>query len=140
MDKITGKWIGEYMYGNLYPKEWQGKVVTFELDLTFSEGKITGTCVDDDTKDHFSEPAIISGFIRDNYINFIKKYPYFNQINEDLNGIDFKQEQPSQEINYTGRFENGIFIGDWEIISTYKDSFGRTQKDLGNGSWSMHKL
>jgi hypothetical protein len=57
-----------------------------------------------------------------------------------LNGIDFKQEQPSQEINYTGRFENGIFIGDWEIISTYKDSFGHIQKDLGNGSWSMHKL
>lgn len=137
---LSGKWTGEFMYGNLYPAELRGKAVTFELDITVENGQFSGFATDEETDAHFNRPATVSGFIEDNLISFIKKYPHYYETNpNDPEKMIFYPEVASHEIHYEGRYVNGVFTGDWEIISSYKDEWGNIHEDGGNGSWSMQK-
>src|SRR5687767_7425373 len=110
-DFFSGKWAGEYRYGNDYPGMEDAIPVHFEINMTLQSGVLTGECVDDETKKHFDKPAIIEGAIRDNHINFKKKYPYFWD-HDDKNNPRFLPKLPARQIEYTGEFKDGQFSGE----------------------------
>jgi hypothetical protein len=137
-DFFSGKWVGEYQYGRDYPGMDKIAPVTFEINMTVQDGELKGVCVDNETRNHFEKPVLIEGTIRDNVINFKKKYPYFWD-HDDNNRPRFLPKLPARELQYTGRFDNGKFTGEWIISSAFTDETGEVFEYRGTGSWQMHK-
>jgi hypothetical protein len=137
-DFFTGKWVGEYWYGSDYPGMDQKAPVTFEIHMTLQNGVLKGECLDDETRSHFEKPALVEGTINNNEISFQKKYPYFWDHDDNFKPR-FLPKLPAREIKYTGRFENGVFTGEWIITSAFTDETGEIFEYRGSGSWQMHK-
>jgi hypothetical protein len=134
---LSGKWIGKYTYGDEYDESVRGKTVDFELYISVVNGLIKGECVDAEVTTHFEKPATIEGTMVNNTISFVKRYPYYWQ--HEKGGQRFLPKFPSQEISYTGRFENDRFEGEWEIITILVDAQGEMISYKGVGSWFMTK-
>jgi hypothetical protein len=144
MDLITGKWIGEYVYGDSYENELRGKAVKFSIEL-FSDGElIRGTCIDEETHALFREPATIEGSFENDAILFYKTYPG----EDDLIGASrlIAREYNRNRIQYTGilmkRFFTGThyFKGAWEINGSFLDKNGTAIYYESDGTWSMKKV
>src|SRR5690349_1518633 len=134
---LSGKWIGTYTYGEEYDETVRGKSVDFELNISVVNGLIKGECTDGEASPHFDKPATIEGSVLHNSISFVKRYPYYWQ--HENGGQRFLPKIPSQEISYSGRFENDQFEGEWEIITTLIDAQGEMISYKGVGRWSMVK-
>lgn len=134
---LSGKWIGTYTYGDEYDETVRGKTVDFELNISVENGFVKGECRDGEATGHFEKPATIEGTVLDNTISFVKRYPYYWQ--HEKGGQRFLPKLPSQEISYSGRFENDRFEGEWEIITTLVDAQGELISYKGFGNWSMVK-
>ena len=112
MESITGKWIGEYIYGDSYVEELKGKSVKFLLEL-LSEGElISGTCIDEETKELYPKPARIEGTFENGSILFYKTYPSdLEMVENKLRALEYN----SASIQYMGVlkkkffFENSLF-------------------------------
>lgn len=135
---MTENWTGEYTYVEGYPEELKGKSVVFKLIISNTEGEIIGTCTDDEADKVFTEPATIKGFIDNNIISFIKKYPYHWETDEDGNSIVF-ENTPSVEIHYYGNFQNGRFSGDWDMSMDVMTEDEKWMPFTCEGTWSMEK-
>ena len=135
---FSGKWTGEYIYGEGYPASIRGKKVMFEIDMTLDNGLLRGHCTDDEATPHFKQPAVIEGSVCENSISFIKRYPYYWQ-NEDEAGPRFIPKLPSQEVHYSGIFIDDRFEGEWEITTFFVDEEGEPFAYRGNGHWHMKK-
>ena len=138
-DFFSGKWVGEYRYGSDYPGMEQKAPVAFEINFTLQHGVLKGDCVDEETKEHFNKPALIEGTISNNEIKFQKKYPYFWDHDDNFRPR-FLPKLPAREIQYTGRFDNGKFSGEWHISSAFTDETGEIFEYHGSGSWHMEKV
>jgi hypothetical protein len=138
-DFFSGKWVGEYRYGNDYPGMEQQAPVAFVIHMTIQNGVLTGECLDDETKNHFDKPALIEGTISNNEISFQKKYPYFWD-HDDRFKPRFLPKLPAREIKYTGHFNNGKFSGEWIISSAFTDETGEIFEYRGTGYWYMEKV
>jgi hypothetical protein len=136
--QLSGKWVGTYSYGEAYDEPVRGKTVDFEMELTVVNGVIKGECTDAEATAHFKQPATIEGSVFDNTIRFIKRYPHYWQHEGGVRR--FLPKLPSQEINYSGRFEHDRFEGEWEIITLLVDAQGETFSYKGVGRWYMKKL
>ena len=134
---LSGKWIGTYTYGEEYDETVRGKSVDFELNISVVNGLIKGECTDGEASAHFDKPATIEGSVLHNSISFVKRYPYYWQ--HENGGQRFLPKIPSQEISYSGRFENDQFEGEWEVITTLVDAQGEMISYKGVGRWSMVK-
>lgn len=135
---MTGKWIGQYTYGDTYPEPIKGTSINFNIECLDLDGVISGNFTDDETKDVFNTPGTFNGFIDNNFISFIKKYPCYWDIIE--NGeIRTIEDFPSQEIHYSGNLIDGHFEGDWEMSVTYKFEDGHTEQYDSSGTWKMFK-
>ncbi|MFT3981150.1 MAG: hypothetical protein QM687_11815 [Ferruginibacter sp.] len=136
---ISGKWTGEYTYGETYPENVKGKSVRFQMEITVSGIDISGYFSDDESRRFFPEGGTLYGIIENSYISFTKEYPclwYFTETGE----IKLEENSPSQEIIYEGFFENGKYEGRWEIpFYEEKEEYPETEysETLGNGTWSM---
>src|SRR5688500_1407815 len=104
---LSGKWIGAYTYGDEYDEAVRVKTVDIEITIIVVNGIIKGECTDAEASSHFQQPAIIEGSVRNNTISFIKRYPYYWQ--HENGGLRFLPKLPSQEVNYSGRFEHDRF-------------------------------
>lgn len=137
---LTGRWTGEYIYGDVYKTPIKGTRVAFEIELTATGGTLKGSCVDDEFKTHFKDPATIEGTVKENTIHFIKRYPCLFSIDEDGRIILFPK-LPSHEIHYSGFFENGRFSGNWKVTNPYADADEEESTfDYGReGFWEMQK-
>ena len=136
---FSGKWAGEYVYGEEYGEPISGKRIPFEINMTCTDGHVKGNCVDDDSKHFLPEPATIEGFIKQNSISFIKKYPCLWQI-DDQGKPRFFPKLPSQEIHYAGLYSDGKFEGGWEVVMTLSKENGDAFEYTGTGSWHMYKV
>jgi len=137
-DFFSGKWVGEYRYGNNFPGMEKKAPVRFEINMTVENGVLKGMCVDEETRNYFDKPAFIEGTIRENAITFHKKYPFFWD-HDDNNNPRFIPKLPPRQIQYTGRFENGIFSGEWEVSSVFTDETDEVFEYRNTGFWSMQK-
>lgn len=133
---MTGKWVGQYTYGNEYPESLRGKSINFLMDCVDVNGVISGTVTDEETSHIFNEPGTFSGFVEDNFTSFIKLYPFHVSFDENEN-LSAVTEQPSHEIHYSGYLQDGAFSGDWEIHSEYFDEDGIRNSYVLTGIWSM---
>ena len=138
-DFFSGKWVGVYQYGKDYPGMERKEPVPFEIHMTIQDGVLKGECIDEETRSHFDKPALIEGTFRDNVINFKKKYPYFWD-HDDQNRPRYLPKLPARELQYTGRFDNGKFTGEWIISSAFTDETGEIFEYRGTGSWKMEKV
>ena len=136
---FTGRWTGEYIYGEDYPETIRGKRVAFEIDLTLANGMLQGYCTDEEVAAHFNQPAVIEGSILQNCISFIKRYPCYWQVQE-YNGPRIMPKLPSQEVQYSGCFSEGRFEGEWEIVTVLTEDNGDIHSYKCMGYWSMQKL
>ena len=136
---FSGRWKGEYVYGETYNNSIRGTTIPFEISITVTEGHLKGECVDNETKDYFDNPAIIEGIIKGGTIHFIKRYPCFFTYDESRKLMLFPK-LPSHEIHYSGSFSNGQFSGDWEFKVTYAAEENEDMEYIGKGYWKMEKV
>jgi hypothetical protein len=143
MDIISGKWTGKYIYGENYVEELRGKAVAFQMELFYDGDLVTGTCIDEETKDLFSKPAKITGTFENNTILFFKSYP-------DVTGLVSASRLIAEEFNaasieYTGilkkKFFSGrrFFEGTWQINGSFLDKNGVANYYELDGTWIMKK-
>jgi hypothetical protein len=135
---LTGTWVGYYYYGAEYGKVLHGEKVKFMLFLTQKNFKFEGTSVDYEGVTSNFETADIRGFIKDDFISFIKKYPVALLFDEKNNPIK-DESKPSPEIHYTGNYNQQAktFSGKWEIVAhTESYHFGDIEY-FATGNWEM---
>ena len=133
---FSGHWKGAYVYGEPYTNSIKGTKIAFEMELTVTDGKVTGTCVDDETKTFFDTPSSIEGVINNTTIHFVKRYPCFFSYAEGSELVLFPK-LPSHEIHYSGLFENGQFSGSWEFKISYDLDAAGEMDYIGKGEWYM---
>ncbi len=138
-DFFSGKWAGEYRYGSDYPGLEKKAPITFEIQMRVENGKVTGECVDDETKGYFHRPSVIEGTMQEDRINFKKLYPHFWD-HDDNHNPRYIPKLPPRELLYKGQFKDGQFSGEWEIFSVFTDETGEKFEYRGTGSWYMKKV
>ena len=135
---ITGKWAGTYTMGESYSGRLRGVSVPFTLIIEEKNNVIKGYCVDEGYAD-LDNPATIEGLREEQYIDFVKKYPYRWYSKQD-GTIVYCRDQPSQEVHYKGTFRNNVFAGEWKIISLRVLEDGSVVERVSSGHWIMHKV
>ena len=95
-------WKGCFTYEEGYDElVEQYTTVEFTMEITLTGDAFTGTSTDVESRDLFNEPATIKGFIDDEKMSFVLKYPCF--YSKDENGelfLDHLSEHP--DIHYLG--------------------------------------
>ena len=137
---LTGTWNGYFSFGQEYGKELQAEKVKFMLFLSQKNFKFEGTSVDYEGVGSDFQKASIKGFIKGNFISFIKQYPVFLQFDE-KNNVTEIESKPSPEIHYTGHYDERTktFSGNWEMVENIEsDPFGDMEY-LNTGTWEMKK-
>lgn len=135
---MTEKWVGNYVYDEPHPEGTKSIPVPFYVEWTIVDGILTGTCTDDETKMHFDRPSTIQGFIEDEVISFIKRYPCSWNADETGNVILYEREPPI-DIHYSGTLVDDHYEGEWEMTIVYKTEDGFPQEYDCIGTWSLYK-
>lgn len=137
---ISGKWKGEYICGPEYDNH-HGRTVEFILELIENKGSISGVCMDFETKEYFSEPIIVLGFIDNDFISFTKQYPFSYFINEQGQVI-VDRTKPHPEITYSGEFnpETNTFFGEWDLVLDSQKFGDGYFDDSLTGTWTMKRI
>jgi hypothetical protein len=143
MDFITGRWFGEYRYGNQYSEEQRSKPVKFYIDLFIEDDLIKGTCVDDETHHIFHKPSMIEGSFLNPKIVFYKRYPSSEGL---VSGSKLIADQFNASlVQYSGVLKRKFFWsrphfeGVWEIHGSYLDEQGIAQYYSCDGTWKMKR-
>lgn len=134
-DYIAGIWNGLFIYGS---EEDESESVRFRMELTIKNGIIAGQCIDSEEDGGIPLPANINGFVENNTVSFIKKYPCLIYVDE--NGKYQKDESQSHpEIHYYGEYINGMLIGSWEMILGSVEQGDDIIVEQLFGKWEMRK-
>jgi hypothetical protein len=139
--QFSGKWEGHYAYGPQYPVERQKERIGFFADLTVEEGILKGFCEEYVTKVHMKKPAMLDGFIEENAISFVKKYPFYYSVDENKEiSVDFTR--PSHSVRYSGLYDpvSGLLSGEWEIEAARDGDACGEPAYLVTGTWQMRKV
>jgi hypothetical protein len=104
---FTGKWAGQYTYGDGYSDKLKGISVPFSLIMQVESGIVNGTCIDEGYAD-FENPATIKGNIEGQHIEFTKQYPYRWYSQKD-GTVVYQKDRRSQEVLYLGEFRNNLY-------------------------------
>lgn len=108
---LTGRWAGRYYY----PRPLKGvKSVTFEMDLTFSQGNITGFVSEPNTFGNKSSKNLYANFkgsVTGNEVTWVKKY-------DGTGGV-------SHSVKYSGKLDRkaGKVTGRWKIGKDWSGDF-----------------
>lgn len=133
MADIT-KWKGSYTYGENYPAAVVGTSVEFEMEWTEENGQIRGTS----TENGENKNAVIEGVIEQDIISFEKTYPCLSEMDDEGNTTLFENE-PSQEIHYTGKWIQDHYEGKWEIVTIVVFENGDIAQFVSDGTWVLYK-
>jgi hypothetical protein len=139
--KMSGQWLGHFMYGPDYGEKLHGEKVTFRLFLEdMGNEQFKGTCFEIGGIGANNNVATINGFIQEEFISFTKTYPIYYGIDE--NGKSIENDSSSQpRISYEGYY-NSIsknFVGNWEIWSHEELVSNGSIVNIGTGNWEMRK-
>jgi len=138
--QYSGKWLGQYTYGEGYDEDQKGKCVPFTLVMEVDgKGTMKGNIVDDGFADQIDARAEINGSIQGSFIEFMKVYRHAWKLAEDGSVLE-DPRQPSQEIRYVGQYRNTVFTGQWAILVAVVQPDGSIVRGTqGKGYWIMHK-
>jgi len=136
---LTGEWQGFYEYGSGYELPYFGQRVHIKASIIDSNGSFTGEIVEDGSVFSVKLEATIKGFIEDDFISFIKKYPKRPIILEHSTKIDY--EESPLEIEHEGFVDeqNNSIYGSWFIHETITDEYG-TFENVSQGIWLLTKI
>lgn len=135
--RFTGKWLGQYTYGEEYGERLKGKSGGFILLMEVAgNGRVTGKCLDEGAST--SNEAVIEGTIMRGKIEFVKTYRHHWQTDSDGNISEHKDRQ-SHEVIYSGSFQNTVFSGEWRIITPVVRADGSIRERVLGGYWIMHR-
>ena len=134
-------WKGYFTYLEGYDTIEQYKQVEFTLELTFNDkNSFIGFSTDVESKNAFNKPASVKGFIENDQISFVVKYPCLYYKDQKGNIIlDESSEHP--DIHYLGFFddENNIVNGNWEM-TVYEEKYADGYlEEILNGEFQMRK-
>jgi hypothetical protein len=136
---FTGKWLGQYTYGEGYSDRLKGKSVPFTLIMeVVGNGILKGHCVDDGYMDEIDARAMIEGSIDGIFINFVKQYRHHWSTQAD-GGVQENKKRESHVVRYTGEYRNNIFAGEWEITTPRVRKDGSIVESRSGGYWIIHK-
>ena len=134
---FTGKWVGQYTYGEEYGERLKGKSGAFTIFMEVAgDGRINGTCLDEGATNQME--AVIEGRIIHGNIEFIKKYRHYWKTDADGN-ISESKDRESQEVIYSGIFQNTVFSGEWKIFTSFVRADGSIARRVVGGHWIMHR-
>jgi hypothetical protein len=142
MDRISGKWSGEFVYGSEYDSQKRGKKVKFIMTLMYDNGIVRGFSIDEEAKEVFSEPAKIEGSFENGVIAFYLTYHKDSIVGEEENAAEYGVGS----IQYIGFLRKKIFSkkvyfsGTWDIGESELDSNGRACYYHSSGTWKMEKI
>ena len=122
----------------MYPANYIGKSISFEMNLTSDGIEFYGNFSDDETRAIFKDRGNVAGFTEGTYIFFEKQYPKAWEISE--NGlINVLENSIPPLIKYEGALSDNQFEGTWEIHQYYKEDDEIFSMIFGTGTWSMRK-
>ncbi len=91
--------------------------VHFQLIVTVKDGVLKGTGWDDESTHLFNEPAVVNGFIKDNFVSFVKDYPCLYYKNEQqIMVVDKTKNHPSVNYRLDYSEKEQKWIGKWEMV------------------------
>lgn len=135
----SGKWVGQYTYGESYSERFRGKNVPFTLVMEVDgRGGLKGYIVDDGYIDQVDARAIIEGTVLGGDIQFVKTYRHHWKTTKD-GGVEENKKRPSHEVHYLGQFRNTVFAGEWKIFSAGVREDGSIREWSTGGFWIMHR-
>jgi len=142
LTSLSGKWKGYYTLGESY-EENEGESVSFILIIEEHDETFNGVCIDNQTKDLFSEPITVSGFRSEELISFSKQYP-FSYYEDEYGKIVVDRTKKHPEIAYTGKYDSisQRFSGEFYLVdeqSAIEITEGYLEPGLA-GTWTMHKV
>jgi hypothetical protein len=135
---IKKNWIGKYGYS--FDEESEN-FFSFEIFVDFNDGSFQGTVFEEEFSGFTGDSVAIKGFIEEDFISFVKTYPYYYASNENGEMIVDKQMK-GHEVVYEGFFntETGEWNGEWEILmheEKDKSMIGRYITKSIIGPWKM---
>lgn len=138
---IKQQWKGYFTYLEGYEAIEQYKQVEFTIKITLTENSFVGTSTDSESKHAFNQPAIIKGFIDDEKMSFVLKYPcsYFK---DDFGNIILDKSSQHPDIHYLGYFDNDkkAVSGNWEM-TIYEEKYGDDYlQEILNGAFEMRRM
>lgn len=136
---LNGNWIGKMKYGESFG-EHKDKELTFSMIIQSQDGELTGSVTDLEGFGACPEEALIEGFIEDDLISFIKKFPVCYEFNENWELVKIEEKAPT-EINFSGNYnaETGKFAGEWDMFFK-SEPVGLGYIDLSvTGEWEIEK-
>ena len=137
--QYSGKWVGQYTYGESYGERLRGKSAPFTLVMEVEgNGVMKGHVIDDGYADIIDGRAMIRGMIQGVFIEFVKTYSHHWGITED-GDVQENTKRPSQEVHYAGQYRNNVFTGEWKIFSAAVQADGSIREWSNGGHWIMDK-
>lgn len=143
MSLINNKqvWKGVFAYMDGYKETDQEIIVDFTMELFFNDGSFTGTSTDSESEALFDKPATVKGFIDENKISFVLKYPcyYYRDENRQL-ALNRDFEHP--EIHYLGYWDEdgNSFRGMWEMEVDTDVHLDYDPEEIANGAFEIHRI
>jgi hypothetical protein len=137
--KFSGKWQGQYTYGDGYDESHRGKSVLFTLVMEVDgRGRLKGHIVDDGYADQIDARATIEGTVVGGEIRFVKTYRHHWGRTPDGNLVENKK-RPSHDVHYAGQFSSLYCTGEWKIFSSAVRPDGSIREWSSGGHWIMHR-
>lgn len=139
---MQGKWKGQYWYLGNVPEQIKNRKTSFIVNiLPFTNSKINGTIEDDLTTGGTEGIGEISGNIKGDTIQFVKKMPIQTMRFKD--GTKITKKKPHVPIYYSGTFnqEKTKIKGTWKI--KFSITFHKWLPYIGlpvKGEWEMEKV
>lgn len=135
----SGKWEGQYTYGNGYGSRLKGTSSPFTIVIQVDgSGRVTCECLDEQYAAQINAKVVIEGFLLNGLIEFVKRYRYYYQILTDGTIVE-KKDRGVHEVHYAGAYGSGIFTGEWKIFSSYVREDGSIGERVSGGYWIMHR-
>ena len=131
-------WKGSFTYQEGYEVNEQYTEVKFKMEIILTGNSFTGTSTDTESQNVFNKPTKIHGFVDDEKISFVMKYPctYFKDDKGEII-LDPSTEHP--DIHYLGFFEDDKTYarGNWEM-TIHEEKYGDGYLDeIVNGEFEM---
>ena len=137
MKTLNGLWKGSY---TLDPEfEYDNSEHYFEMTLNVDdEDEVSGEIRDKLPDDQAPRVAVLTGFIDEGEISFIKQYPFLllrNEKNETI--VDESKAHP--EIHYQGVISDSGIEGTWDMEAAVLFAAGSYHSQLVTGKWKIVK-
>ncbi|MFT5846660.1 MAG: hypothetical protein ACJARX_001470 [Psychroserpens sp.] len=138
---ITQQWEGFFNYLEGYANIEHYKHVEFTMEFSITDNSFVGTSREKESQDAFKKPAIAKGFIDDEKMSFMMKYPCV-YCKDDFGNIISDKSSEHPDIHYLGCFDSDkkTISGNWEMTVYEEKYVGGYLEELLNGTFEMRRI